>query len=117
MLTIQPGAAGAVAADTKRAVTAIDAALLCDTQLMVTIIEALQESDLPIKRSQDLLQSMTTGINHVMAGRAAMVGTIAKLTAIKGQSNIAPVSYGCPAGLGFMESQTTEIASVETVPA
>jgi len=117
MLKIQSGAAGAVAADTKRAVTAIDAALLCDTQLMMTIIEALQQSNLPIKRSQDLLQSVTEGINHVVAGRAAMVGTITQLTALKGRSNMAPVDYGCPDGLAFLQSETVETASVETVPA
>jgi hypothetical protein len=117
MLKFQPGAAGAVAADTKRAVTAIDAALLCDTQLMVTIIEALQNSNLPIKRSQDLLQSVTEGINHVVAGRAAMVGTITKLAALKGRSNMAPVDYGCPDGLAFLQSETVETAGIETVPA
>jgi len=98
MLNFRPGAGAIVAADTKNTVAAMDDALLNSVRMCASIIEAAQGSDLPAAQTQKLLSSMTSGLSAMVAGRADIVATIKQLTVIKGHSNFAPESFGCPEG-------------------
>lgn len=96
MFSINRNSGAVVAEDTKASVNAIDAALLSNTRLCATILEASHASGLPINATQKLLQSMASGLNQLVAGRADMVATIRQLNLIQGQSDLSAVSYGCP---------------------
>jgi len=118
MLTFRPGAGPVVAADTKNAVAAVDDALLNSARLIASVIEATQNSNLPVTESQKLLTSMTSGLQAVLDGRGNMVAAIRQMTQIKGRSNFAPVDLGCPAGWDTMASAAARpIAENSPAPA
>jgi hypothetical protein len=98
MLKIEKNTGALVAAETKCALKAIDDAILTELRLCATVVEAFGETELPIGSSQKLLQSMTSGLNHFVAGRSEMAQTVRTLTAIKDGSNLQETSYSCPSG-------------------
>lgn len=98
MLQFRSGAGVVVAADTKNTVCAVDDALLNGLRMYASVLEATKESNLPVAQSQKLFSSMNSGLAQVLAGRADIVDTIRLLTQIKGESNFAVESYGCPDG-------------------
>jgi hypothetical protein len=96
MLTIEDNIGALVAAETKGALKAVDDAILTELRLCATMVEAFGETGLPISSSQKLLQSLASGLNHFVAGRAEMAHTVRTLTAIKNGSSLAETSYSCP---------------------
>lgn len=98
MLTIQNNTGALVAAETKDALKAIDDAILTELRLCATLVEAFGENGVPVGSSQKLLQSLASGLNHFVAGRAEMAQTVRTLTALKGSSNLNETSYSCPGG-------------------
>ncbi|MEI9928039.1 MAG: hypothetical protein WDN44_10550 [Sphingomonas sp.] len=108
MFEFRQGAGAVVAADTSNTVAAMDDALLNGVRMCASIIEATQGSNLPAAHSQKLLNSMTAGLTQVVAGRGEIVTAIRQLTAIKGQSNFAPMDFGCPDGWGPPEAAAAE---------
>jgi hypothetical protein len=96
MLTIQNNTGALVAAETKGALKAIDDAILTELRLCATLVEAFGETGVPVGSSQKLLQSLASGLNHFVAGRAEMAQTVRTLTALKSVSNLAETSYSCP---------------------
>jgi hypothetical protein len=109
MLKIEETTGLVVAEDTKATIKAIDQALLQKTRLAGSVLEASEQSGLPIAHSQKLLESMVRGFEHLVAGRADMLSLVRQLTAIKGQSSIQVVDYGCPDGLnGMLVSPTAK---------
>ena len=82
----------------KNTVAAVDDALLNGVRMCASIIEATQGSNLPVAQSQKLLDSLTSGLSQVVAGRGDIVAAIRHLTVIKGESIFAPEDYGCPGG-------------------
>jgi hypothetical protein len=99
MLKVDDNIGGLVAAETKGALRAIDDAILSELRLCATLIEASEQTGLPIGSSQKLLQNLTKGINHFVAGRGEMAMTIKTLTAIKADSSVRETSYNCPGQL------------------
>ncbi|BAK67633.1 hypothetical protein SLG_29580 [Sphingobium sp. SYK-6] len=100
MFKIQETTGLVVADDTKSTITAIDRAILCKTRLASSIIEASEQSGLPMAQSQKLLEGMARGFDHLVAGRGDMLSVVRHLTAIKGGSSLKVVDFGCPDGLG-----------------
>jgi hypothetical protein len=96
MLTIQNNTGALVAAETKGALKAIDDAILTELRLCATLVEAFGETGVPVGSSQKLLQSLASGLNHFVAGRAEMAQTVRTLNALKGSSNLSETSYSCP---------------------
>lgn len=96
MLKIDEHIGGLVAAETKGALRAIDKAILSELRLCATLIEALEQTELPVRSSQKLLQNLANGINHFVAGRSEMATTIKTLTAIKAGSTAHATAYNCP---------------------
>jgi len=100
MFKIEENTGLVVAEDTKTTIAAIDRAILSETRLASSIIEASEQSGLPIAQSQKLLEGMARGFEHLVAGRGDMLAVVRHLTTIKGRSNLEVVDYGCPDGLG-----------------
>lgn len=96
MLKIDDNVGGLVAAETKGALRAIDVAILSELRLCATLMEAFEQTPLPVGSSQKLLQNLANGINHFVAGRGEMATTIRTLTAIKAGSSLVETSYNCP---------------------
>jgi len=99
MFTIKETTGLVVAEDTKTTIAAIDRAILAKTRLAGSIIEASEQSQLPIAQSQKLLEGMSRGFEHLVAGRADMLAVVRQLTAIKNGSSLDVVDFGCPDGL------------------
>jgi hypothetical protein len=115
MLKIEKNTGALVAAETKGALRSLDDAILNELRLATTIVEAFEETGLPISTSQKLLQSMASGLNHIVLGRAEMANTVRTLTAIKGGSSLQETSYSCPGEQPPMMavSQTTTAVRAE----
>lgn len=96
MLTIQDNIGLLVANETKGTLQAIDNAILNELRLCTSLVEAFEATNLPVGPSQKLLQSLTNGINHFVAGRGEMAITVKTLTAIKAASSLKETSYNCP---------------------
>ncbi len=105
-----------VAEDTKTTISAIDHAILSKTRLATSIIEASEQSGLPMAQSQKLLEGMVRGFEHLVAGRADMLAVVRHLTTIKGQSSLEVTDYGCPNGLGEKVAPPVPVAA-QLVPA
>lgn len=88
-----------VAADSKEAISAIDQAIVSKLKLCMTVVEGAAASNIPVASTQKLLQSMSSGLSNIVAGRADMAQTIRFLGCIQRQSTLKTVSYGCPNGM------------------
>ena len=98
MLNIQDNIGMLIADETQGALRAIDDAILTKLRLCTTLVEAFEDTNLPVGPSQKLLQSIATGLNHIVAGRGEMAQTVRTLTAIKAGSSLRETSYNCPQG-------------------
>lgn len=98
MIELKQGAGLVVAGDIRNAFNAVDDALLNSARMCVSVIEATQGTNIPAPQTQQLLRSITTGMVAVVDGRDEIVTALKQMIAIKGQSNLAPVDYGCPDG-------------------
>jgi hypothetical protein len=96
MLKIQDNIGSLVASETQGAMRAIDNAILTELRLCATLVEAFETTPLPVGRSQKLLQSLASGLNHIVAGRGEMAQAVRTLTVIKTGSNLQETSYNCP---------------------
>ena len=100
MFQIQETTGLVVAEDTKTTIAAIDRAILSKTRLAGSIIEASEQSGLPMAQSQKLLEGMARSFDHLVAGRSDMLTVVRHLSSIKGKSTLRVTDYGCPDGLG-----------------
>lgn len=85
-----------VAAEAQASVAAIDAAVLTQARLCASVIEAANESNVPVAVAQKLLQSMTAGMSGLVASRMDIVNTVRELTLIQKKSSLKTTSFGCP---------------------
>lgn len=96
MHDIQENIGTLIADETKRALRAIDNAIMTELRLCTSVVEAFEQSNVPIGPSQKLLQTLSNGLSHFVAGRGEMAQTVRTLTAIKADSNLQETSYNCP---------------------
>jgi hypothetical protein len=110
MLKIEENRGALIAEETKDVLSAIDHAILNELRLCTSLVEACHDARLPVGSSQKLLQTMTSGLSHIVAGRAEMAQTVRTLTAIKSGSSLREISYNCPGEVppGFMTLETVE---------
>ena len=117
MLNIQDNIGMLVANETKGALRAIDDAILTKLRLCTTLVEAFEEANLPVGPSQKLLQSIATGLNHIVAGRGEIAHTVRTLTAIKSGSSLQETSYNCPGETPpLLAAQEAETAAACPLP-
>ena len=105
-----------VANETQGVMRAIDDAILTKLRLCTTLVEAFEQTNLPVGPSQKLLQSIAAGLNHIVAGRGEMAHTVRTLTAIKTDSSLRETSYNCP-GPPPSLSMVSETEQSTTCPA
>lgn len=108
MIELKPGAGLVVAGDVRNTFAAFDDALLNGARMCMSVIEATQGTNVPVGQSQLLLRAITNGLNSVVEGRAEIVGALKQMIAIKDQSNLAAVSYGCPDGWDALTTATAD---------
>jgi hypothetical protein len=96
VLNINDNIGSLVAAETKGAMRALDNVILSELRLCTTMVEAFDSANVPVTSSQKLLQSMASGLNHIVAGRGEMATTVRTLRAIQANSSLAETSYNCP---------------------
>ena len=83
----------------------------------VYLATALEEANLPVGPSQKLLQSIATGLNHIVAGRGEIAHTVRTLTAIKSGSSLQETSYNCPGETPpLLAAQEAETAAACPLP-
>jgi len=99
MLKIEHSTGMVIAEDLRASIKAIDNALLQETRLTSSLIEAGEQIGLPMAHSQKLLEGMARGFEHLVAGRADMLSVVRQVNSIKGQSSLDVVDYGCAGGL------------------
>jgi hypothetical protein len=116
MLKIEDTTGMVIAEDTKATIKAIDSALLQKTRLAGSVLEASDQIGLPMAHSQKLLEGMARGFEHLVAGRADMLAVVRQLRAIKGQSSLDVVDYGCPDGFdGMLAPKPAHAAAAQPV--
>ncbi len=98
MIELKHGAGLVVAGEVRNAFNAVDDALLNSARMCVSVLEATQGANIPAQQTQLLLKSITASMTAVVNGRDEIVSALRQMNAIKGQSNLAPVDYGCPDG-------------------
>ncbi len=119
MLKIEQTTGMVIAEDLKASIKAIDAALLQETRLTGSLIEAGAQIGLPIAHSQKLLEGMARGFGNLVAGRADMLAVVRQVNTIRGQSNLQTVGFGCPGGEEEPEAalRQPETATILRMPA
>lgn len=114
MINLKAGTGLVVAGDIRSTFAAVDDALLTSARMCVSVIEATQGANIPAQKTQHLLRSITSGMTAVVNGRDDIVTALRCMIDIKGQSNLAPVDYGCPDG--WTPSAEIGEASEDEVP-
>jgi hypothetical protein len=99
MLNLNPAAIPVVAHDTRAAIQASDQALRANAQMLVSIIDGADGSDLPIHVTQDIYASITSASGSIVESREKLRRSVTLLTAVKNRSNQRELATGCPGGL------------------
>lgn len=87
-----------VAGDTQASIAALDAAVIMQSRMCSTVMEAATETGLPMGTTQRVLKTLVSGMNGLVASRGDMVSAVRELSHIQANSNLKTVSYGCPDG-------------------
>lgn len=97
-----------VAADTQSAVGSINDAIISQSRMCATIVEASVAANLPIGAVQGSLSSVSEGLRSLVANRAGVADAVRELSEIQRMSNLKEVAFGCPTGprtdVGFFTS-------------
>jgi hypothetical protein len=96
MLKIEHTTGLVIADDLKASIKAIDDALLQESRLTGSLLEASDQIGLPITHSQKLLEGMARGFEKLVSGRADMLSVVRQVNTIRSQSNLQVVGFGCP---------------------
>jgi hypothetical protein len=93
-----------VATDLDVMFAGVDNALLDAARLSASVLETKATSTLAPVTFQKVLDSMAASFTKIVDGRKSMVAMHRQLAAIKGQSNLAEVDYGCFFATGSAEN-------------
>lgn len=87
-----------VAADTQSAVGSINDAIISQSRMCATIVEASIAADLPIGAVQGTLAAISEGLRNMVVNRAGVADAVRELSQIQRMSNLKEVGFGCPTG-------------------
>ncbi|WP_296615762.1 hypothetical protein [Sphingomonas sp.] len=87
-----------VAADTQAALKSTDQALLAHVQMVPSVLETADGSDLPLAVTQDLHSRIATHGGKLVEGREDRRQLITRLPLVKDRSDQREVATGCPGG-------------------
>ncbi|RXD04891.1 hypothetical protein EQZ23_07060 [Sphingomonas sp. UV9] len=105
--------ADVIVADTRTALTAIDDALLAQTQLFVTTLQAAKAHPVRVGTTQRLYASFDQSVQGILASRKAMAESIGALHAIARSKGVEERLEGCADG--FPQSFVVPIGRSESV--
>lgn len=111
MIELKNGAGLVVAGDVQNAFATLDDALLSEARMLVSILEATEKAAMCAGQKQRLLSTLGASMAATLDGRKHVVSALKELLDIKAQSNLAEVSYGCPAGWATAETEPAPTAS------
>jgi len=97
-----------VASDTQSSVAALDLAVVSQSRMCASVMEAAGDSKMPIGATQKLLEAMTSGLQGLAVSRADMVTAVRELRRIQADSSLVEEYFGCPGG------PETHLQSAET---
>jgi hypothetical protein len=117
MLKIELATGMVISEDLKASIKAIDSALLQETRLTSSLIEASDQIGLPINHSQKLLEGMARGFEKLVSSRSDMLAVVRQVNAIRAQSTLEVVDLGCPVGLTLKEPMKVGDREDAPVPA
>ena len=98
MYNISENLGHVVAADAQSAVGSINDAIISQSRMCATIVEAAIAANLPIGAVQGSLTAVSQGLRDMVANRAGVAEAIRELTEIQRMSNLKEVGFGCPLG-------------------
>jgi hypothetical protein len=98
MLNIKEAVGAVVAEDTQSSITALDNALAQQSRMCASIIDAAQDSNLPIATTQTALDELTTGLRAMVESRAHLAKATRELALMQAKSNLRETGFGCPSG-------------------
>ncbi len=116
MLKLDPAAVPVVADDTRAALKATDQALLASAQMLASVLQGAEQSNLPVGVTQDLFASIVAHSGKIVESRDEMRRTIRILTAIKDGSDHRAYATGCPDGFpSLLEPERERGAGLSSV--
>jgi septation ring formation regulator EzrA len=98
MLTIKQAVGNVVASDTQETVRALDKTIANQTRMIASVIDAAQDSHLPLVATQAMLEELATGLNEIVSGRARLGAAVKEMAQIQSRSNLRETSFVCPNG-------------------
>lgn len=87
-----------VAADTQSAVGSINDAIISQSRMCATIVEASIAANLPLGAVQGSLAAISEGLRNLVVNRAGVADAVRELSQIQRMSNLKEVAFGCPTG-------------------
>ncbi|MBB4101478.1 hypothetical protein [Sphingomonas kyeonggiensis] len=98
MLRIPSAMLPVVTAETRNILAATDQALLAHCNLFAAVLEGARSSDVPLHVSQGIYARIIAHGSKLIEGREDMRQIVARMLAVKEQSDQREVALGCPAG-------------------
>lgn len=102
-----------IAADTQASVEALDTAVLMQTRLCASALEAAADSRLPIAATQGLLETLSSGMHVLVQSRAELAKAVRHINLIQAKSNLRETSFGCPNGWAPLEGANQNVIVAE----
>lgn len=99
MYQFDPSVVPVIAGDTNSMLRAADRALLANARLMSSVIESVENADLPINVSQEIFESIHASGTSFLEGRQHLRQSIRRLRAVAKNSPHHARMVGCPDGL------------------
>lgn len=116
MLKIEHTTGMVIAEDLRASIKAIDSALMQETRLTGSLLEASEQIGLPVAHSQKLLEGMARGFERLVAGRADMLSVVRQVNTIRGQSNLSVTDFGCPGGMEGISADPSTKPQTAQIP-
>lgn len=114
MLNIKESVGNVVASDTQETVALIDRSVAQQSRMCASVIEASQDSELPMSATQPMLEALTEGLADLVAGRAKLGKAVRALAVLQANSTLRETSFGCPNGPYLRAtSETTKAIEVD----
>ena len=102
-----------VASDTQASIAAMDMAIISQSRMCASVMEAANDAKMPIGATQKLLEAMASGLQNIAESRSDMVDAVRELRRIQADSSLAAEYFGCPGGLGshLQSAETADLAT------
>lgn len=103
-----------VAADTQSSVASLNNAVIAQSRMCATVLEASEAARLPVSTVQKTLEALATGLARLVASRSELSTAVRELSEIQSCSNLRETSFGCPNGPFTSAMAENEPATAET---